>query len=116
MAETPAQAREYRSKIERAAQARLHGVEMPKRSDFLSKKLYHEHICFRTLTKCILDYYDGLEEKLLVGKVLMWMGPEACEKHDHHPFQNDEADKIEISSTICAQKQKVLKAHGMQLE
>jgi hypothetical protein len=108
MPETPEQARERRSKIERGAQARLHGVEMPKRLDFASKKLYHEYVCFKTLTKRILDCYDGIEEKILVGKVLMWMGPEACAKHDHHPWIDDEGSKLgnlwTFFDNICAKR------------
>lgn len=97
-----------RNKIETAAKSRLHGVEMPKQIDFTSKKLYHEYIRFKTLTQKILDCYDGLEEEILVNKVLMWMGPDACVKHTNHPFPGHDGKKLkplwEFFDSICAKK------------
>ena len=42
MPETDTERRERQAAIEQAARARLHGVEMPKRLDFTSKKLHYE--------------------------------------------------------------------------
>ena len=97
-----------RNKIEAAAKARLHGVEMPKQLDFASKKLYNDYIRFKTLTKKILGCYEGLAESLLVDKVLMWMGPDACVKHTNHPFAEEQDKKLEplweFFDSICAKK------------
>lgn len=95
-----------RNEIESAAKSRLHGVEMPKQIDFTSKKLYTDYIRFKTLTKKILNCYEGLAEEFLVDKVLMWMGPDACVKHTNHPFTGGNEKKIEplweFFDTICA--------------
>ena len=97
-----------RNKIEAAAKAKLHGVEMPKQIDFTSKTLYHDYVRFKTLTKKILDCYEGLEEKILVNKVLMWMGPDACVKHANHPFPAEDNQRLEplweFFNGICAKK------------
>ncbi len=97
-----------RDKIEASAKAKLHGVEMPKQLDFTSKKLYNEYIRFKTLTKKILTCYEGLDEKYLVDKVLMWMGPDACVKHTNHPFPDDDSQRLTpmwaLFDGICAKK------------
>ena len=95
MPETAEERRTRQATIEQAARARLHGVEMPKRLDFNAKKLHHEYLCFKTLAKKVLDCYEGLEDSVKVNKVLMWMGPEACVKHEQHPFAPGDKEKLE---------------------
>ena len=73
MPETDDERRAPQAAIEQAERARLHGVEMPKRLDFTSKKLHHEYLCFQTLAKKVLECYDGLEDSVQVNEVLMWM-------------------------------------------
>ncbi len=98
-----------RNKIEAAAKAKLHGVTMPTQINFTSKRLYHDYIRFKTLTKKILECYDGIDEEHQVNKVLMWMGPDACVKHSNHPFTGDNAKKLdplwEFFDGICAKKE-----------
>ena len=100
---------EVRNKLEAAAKAKLHGVEMPKQIDFSSKKLYHEYLRFKTITKKILECYEGVAEEHLIGKVLMWMGPDACVKHANHPFSGDDSKKMDplwnFFDRICAKKE-----------
>ncbi len=97
-----------RDKIETSAKAKLHDVEMPKQLDFTSKKLYNEYIRFKTHSKKILTCYKGLDEKHLVDKVLMWMGPDACVKHANHPFPDSNNQKLtpmwDFFDGICAKK------------
>ena len=109
MPETDADRRARQAAIEQAARARLHGVEMPKRLDFTSKKLHHEYLCFKTLAKKVLECYDGLEDSVKVNKVLMWMGPEACVKHDLHPFAPGDKKKLDplwnFFDNLCSKKE-----------
>ena len=97
-----------RDRVEASARAKLHGVEMPKQLDFTSKKLYHEYSKFKVLTKKVLTCYTGLEEEVLVDKILMWMGPEACVKHSNHPFPEHDGQRIAPLWTffdgICGKK------------
>ena len=82
---------------------------MPKRLDFTSKKLHHEYLCFKTLAKKVLECYDGLEDSVKVNKILMWMGPEACVKHELHPFPPGDKDKLEplwnFFDNLCSKKE-----------
>ena len=64
MPETDDERRARQAAIEQAARARLHGVKMPKRLDFASKKLHHEYLCFKNLAKKVLECYDGLRTVL----------------------------------------------------
>ena len=119
MPETDDERRARQAAIEQAARARLHGVEMPKRLDFTSKKLHDEYLCFKTLAKKVLEWYDGLEDSVKVNKVLMWMGPEACVKHELHPFPSGtrkNSPRCGTSLTICVQKRKVAKDRGTPRE
>ncbi len=97
-----------RDKIEASAKAKLHGVEMLKQLDFTGKKLYNEYIRFKTLSKKILTCYEGLDEKHLVDKILMWMGPDACVKYANHPFPDGDNQKLtpmwDFFDGICAKK------------
>ena len=109
MPETAEERRTRQATIEQAARARLHGVEMPKRLDFNAKKLHHEYLCFKTLAKKVLDCYEGLEDSVKVNKVLMWMGPEACVKHEQHPFAPGDKEKLEplwtFFDNLCSKKE-----------
>ena len=109
MPETAEERRARQATIEQAARARLHGVEMPKRLDFNAKKLHHEYLCFKTLAKKVLDCYEGLEDSVKVNKVLMWMGPEACVKHEQHPFAPGDKEKLEplwtFFDNLCSKKE-----------
>ena len=82
---------------------------MPKRLDSTSKKLHHEYLCFKTLAKKVLECYDGLEDSVKVNKVLMWMGPEACVKHELHSFPPGDKDKLEplwnFFDNLCSKKE-----------
>ena len=82
---------------------------MPKRLDFNAKKLHHEYLCFKTLAKKVLDCYEGLEDSIKVNKVLMWMGPEACVKHEQHPFAPGDKEKLEplwtFFDNLCSKKE-----------
>ena len=93
--------------IKQAARAKLHGVEMPKRLDFTSKKLHHEYLCFKTLAKKVLECYEGLEDSAKVNKVLMCKEPEVCVKHEQHPFAPGDKEKLEplwnFFDNLCAQ-------------
>ena len=108
MPETDDERRAQQATIEQAARARLHGVEMPKRLDFTSKKLHHEYLCFKTFAKKVLEWYDRLEDSVKVIKVLMWMGPEACVKHELHPFPCRDKEKLtplwNFFDNLCSQK------------
>ena len=67
--------------MEQAFKTALHGVETPKQINFLSRKLSHEYEQFKILTKRILSLLpDNFPEQRTVNKVLMWLGPDACEK------------------------------------
>ena len=109
MPETDDDRRARQATIEQAARARLHGVEMPKRLDFTSKKLHHEYLCFKTLAKKVLECYDGLEDSVKVNKILMWMGPEACVKHELHPFPPGDKEKLDplwnLFDNLCSKKE-----------
>ena len=109
MPERNEERRTRQAAIEQAARARLQGVEMPKRLDFTSKKLHHEYLCFKTLAKKVLECYEGLEDSVKVNKVLMWMGPEACVKHEQHPFVTGDKEKLEpqrnFFDNLCAKKE-----------
>ena len=109
MPETDVERRARQTAIEQAARARLHGVEMPKRLDFTSKKLHHEYLCFKTLAKKVLECYDGLEDNVKVNKVLIWMGPEACVKHELHPFAPGDKEKLDplwnFFDNLCSKKE-----------
>ena len=82
---------------------------MPKRLDFTSKKLHHEYLCFKTFAKKVLEWYDRLEDSVKVIKVLMWMGPEACVKHELHPFPPGDKEKITLLwnffDNLCSKKE-----------
>ena len=108
MPETDDERRARQAAIEQAARARLHGVEMPKRLDFTSKKLHHEYLCFKTFAKKVLEWYDRLEDSVKVIKVLMWMGPEACVKHELHPFPCRDKEKLtplwNFFDNLCSKK------------
>ena len=119
MPETDDETRARQAAIEQAARARLHGVEMPKRLDFTSKKLHHEYLCFKTLAEKVFECYDGLEDSVKVNKVLMWMGPEACVKHDLHPFppgDKENSPRCGTSLTTCVPRRKVTKDRGTPRE
>ena len=109
MPETAEERRARQATIEQAARARLHGVEMPKRLDFNAKKLHHEYLCFKTLAKKVLNCYEGLEDSVKVNKVLMWMGPEACVKHEQHAFAPGDNEKLEplwtFFDNLCSKKE-----------
>ena len=109
MPETDDNRRARQATIEQAARARLHGVEMPKRLDFTSKKLHHEYLCFKTLAKKVLECYDGLEDSVKVNKIPMWMGPEACVKHELHPFPPGDKEKLDplwnLFDNLCSKKE-----------
>ena len=109
MPETDAERRTRQAAIEQAARARLHGVEMPKRLDLSAKKLHHEYLCFKTLAKKVLGCYEGLEDSVKVDKVLMWMGPEVCVKHEQHPFPPGDKEKLEplwtFFDNLCSKKE-----------
>ena len=75
---------------------------MPKRLDFTSKKLHHEYLCFMTLPKKVLECYEGLEDG--VNKVLMWMGPEACVKHELHSLPPGDKDKLDPCGTSLTEE------------
>ena len=81
---------------------------MPKRLDFTSKKLHHEYLCFKTFAKKVLEWYDRLEDSVKVIKVLMWMGPEACVKHELHPFPCRDKEKLtplwNFFDNLCSKK------------
>ena len=82
---------------------------MPKRLDFTSKKLHHKYLCFKTLAKKVLECNNGLEQSVLVNKVLMWMGPEACVKHELHPFAPGDKEKLNLLwnffDNLCSKKE-----------
>ena len=109
MPETDDERRARQAAIEQAARARLHEVEMPKRLDFTSKKLHDEYLCFKTLAKKVLEWYDGLEDSVKVKKVLMWMGPKACVKHELHPFLSGDEEKLtpmwNFFDNLCSKKE-----------
>ena len=81
---------------------------MPKRLDFTSKKLHHEYLCSKTLAKKVLECFDGLEVSVKVNKVLMWMGPKACVKHELHPFPPGDKEKLtplwNFFDNLCSKK------------
>ena len=108
MLETNDERRARQAAIEQAARVRLHGVEMPKRLDFTSKKLHHEYLCFKTFAKKVLEWYNRLEDSVKVNKVLMWMGPEACVKHELHPFPRRDKEKLtplwNFFNNLCSKK------------
>ena len=97
------------AKIEAAAKNKLHGVAMPKVLDFSSKKLHHEYAVFKTLATRVIKAYAGLPAADRVEKILLWMGPEACLKHDNHPFTDEDRKSIEklweLFDGICAKKE-----------
>jgi len=70
--------------------------------------------------KKVLECYHGLEQSVLVNKVLMWMGPEACVKHELHPFAPGDKEKLNplwnFFFTTCVPRRKVAMARGMPLE
>ena len=109
MPETDDDRRARQATMEQAARARLHGVEMPKRLDFTSKKVHHEYLCFKTLAKKVLECYVGLEDSVKVNKLLMWMGPEACVKHELHPFPPGDKEKLDplwnLFDNLCSKKE-----------
>lgn len=77
---------------------------MPKRLDFTSQKIHQEYLCFKTLAKKVLECYGGLEDNVKVNKVLKWIGPEACVKHELHPFPPEtrkNSPRCGTSLTIC---------------
>ena len=82
---------------------------MPKRLDFTSQKIHQEYLCFKTLAKKVLECYGGLEDNVKVNKVLMWMGPEACVKHELHPFPPVDKEKFtplwNFFDNLCSTKQ-----------
>ena len=82
----------HQAAIEQAARARLPGAEMPKRLDFTSQKIHHEYLSFKTFAKKVLECGDRLEDS--INKVLMWMGPEACIKHELHSFPPGDREKL----------------------
>ena len=109
-----------RDKIETAARAMLHGVEMPRQLDFTSKKLYSDYVRFKTITKKILTCYEGLEQKYLVDKILMWMGPEACAKNTPITRLQEIRHRMSRISghslTVSARKKMGQRAHGTRPE
>ena len=106
MPETDTERRMQQTAIEQAARARLNGVEMPKRLDFTSKKLYHEYLCFKALAKKVLECYERLKQSVLTNKVLMWMGPEACIKHELHSFAPGDKEKLKnVFDNLCSKKE-----------
>ena len=69
---------------------------------------HHEYLCFKTLAKKVLECYDGLEDSVKVNKVLMWMGPEACVKHELHPFPpgtRKNSPKWNFFDNLCSKKE-----------
>ena len=82
---------------------------MPKRLDFTSQKIHHEYLCFKTLAKKVLECYGRLEDNVKVNKVLMWMGPEACVKHELHPFPPGDKEKFtplwNFFDNLCSTKE-----------
>ena len=109
MPATDAERRTRQAAIEQAARARLHGVEMHKKLDFTSKELNHEYLCFKTLAKKVSECYDGLEDSIMVNKVLMWMSPEACVKHELHPFAPGDKEKLDplwnFFDSLCSKEE-----------
>ena len=57
----------------------------------------------------MLECYDGLEDNVKVNKVLMWMGPEACVKHELHPFAPGDKEKLDplwnFFGNLCSKKE-----------
>ena len=57
----------------------------------------------------MLECYDGLEDSIKVNKVLMWMGPEACVKHELHPFAPGDKVKLDplwnFFDNLCSKKE-----------
>ena len=82
---------------------------MPKRLDFTSQKIHHEYLCFKTLAKKVLECYGRLEDNVKVNKVLMRMGPEACVKHELHPFPPGDKEKFtplwNFFDNLCSTKE-----------
>ena len=92
---------------------------MPKRLDFTSQKIHQEYLCFKTLAKKVLECYGWLEDNVKVNKVLKWIGPEACVKHELHPFPPEtrkNSPRCGTSLTICVPRRKVAKARGAPRE
>ena len=83
------------NEMEAAFRNALHGVETPRQLDFLSKKIAYEYEQFKILTKRIITLLDqDYPEDRTVNKILMWMGPVACEKYEKHAFQDGEKNKL----------------------
>ena len=59
-------------------------------------KSYTTNICASRpyIAKKVLECYDGIEKSVKVNKVLMWMGPEGCVKHEIHPFPPGDKEKL----------------------
>ena len=53
--------------------------------------------------------YDELEDSVQVNKVLMWMGPEACVKHELHLFAPGDKEKLDplwnFFDNLCSKKE-----------
>ena len=49
------------------------------------------------------------EDSVKVNKVLMWMGPEACVKHEQHPFPPGDKEKLKplwsFFDNLCSKKE-----------
>ena len=69
---------------------------------------HHEYLCLKTLASKVLECYDGFEDSVKVNKVLMWMGPEACVKHELHPLLSGDEEKLTPMwnfDNLCSKKE-----------
>ena len=66
-------------------------------------------LCLSGFELCSRWVPEGLEDSVKVNKVLMWMGPEACVKHEQHPFAPGDKEKLEplwtFFDNLCSKKE-----------